>query len=183
MDRRLRLAKRKAEQGEPEEYLNILRRIDRDKFFTESVRLLTIDNFNRINKDKFFKGIKKIADHNNYADYVELLITAELLDPSRREDAIKIMHTQPFQEMFEPTAQDMLREDHEEKCHAEDYPGHCCLQNLKEEQNVYNETEIMCAECDNILASTGEDGGIWISGDEPTCSEEPDGFGYGDYEY
>jgi hypothetical protein len=102
--------------------------------------------------------------------YVDFVIQIGELDEGSRADALSYMRRQRFAWLFDPTPIDQVRENfpnHEDVCHGDDYPGHCCLENLIE---TYSRTEkayvILCRRCQE------EGGEILLGGYNPDNQED-----------
>jgi len=157
-DEEIELARRKAEQGEDvDKYLYMIKRVDRTRFFEEARRLWDDDK-----------------------RYVDLLIKEGEITADVREEAIKYLGHQRFAFLFKESAEDMLRQGHEAICHGADYPGHCCLSRANLIRRWVPDDEhydVVCKECEDLLATTDEEGDdIWIGGEfyTPECASPPD---------
>jgi len=167
-DEEIQRARRKANQGEDiDVYLTKLKRADRALYFQEARRLWDDD-----------------------AKYVDMLIEEGELESHLRQVAVRHLGQQRFAFIFDPTAEDLIREDHpnhQDVCHGDSYPGHCCYDHLARRTEGDTE-EVICRLCDSdafavieftdesYANSRGED--IWISAIIPQCAIPADDDDY-----
>jgi len=102
-------------------------------------------------RDEVYRLEKQSA--SAFEPYLDFLIQLGELEVGQRQAALSYMRQQQFAWIFDPTPIDQVREaypNHEDLCHGDDYPGHCCLDNLRETYDrERQEYVITCRHCED----------------------------------